>query len=242
MGHFLAAKYYKWRIQSIVLWVFGGVMKTDESANRPIKEDVIVTVLGPIQHLFIYFFLLLMMYGNVLPDTIIETAIQFNWMILLFNLLPIYPLDGGKLLLYGLSSYLPFRRAHRMTILFSMYAAILIILLQIFVLPFTLSALLIILFLLLENKTEWKNHYYVFIRFLLNRFNRPVNLQIEKITIPSTYKLIDAFSLFRRNRTNEVHINDPKKVYFLNEQESLYLYFKQNKINETIGDIIKKEN
>src|SRR5690625_3648721 len=58
IGHFIAAKFYNWNVHSIMLWVFGGVMKTDEGVNRPIKEDIIVTVAGPLQHLFIFILLI----------------------------------------------------------------------------------------------------------------------------------------------------------------------------------------
>src|SRR5699024_314001 len=58
IGHYTLANHYQWHIQSIVLWVFGGVMKTTEATNRPIKEDIIVTVAGPLQHIWMLFQLL----------------------------------------------------------------------------------------------------------------------------------------------------------------------------------------
>src|SRR5690625_4313005 len=103
LGHILAATYYRWRIQSIVLWIFGGVMKTDEHTSRPLKEDIIVTLLGPLQHLWIYVAIKGFAYYQLLPQEIIEQALFFNTIILLFNSLPIYPLDGGKILLFLLS-------------------------------------------------------------------------------------------------------------------------------------------
>src|SRR5699024_6775939 len=119
-GHYLAARHYKWRIYSIVLWVFGGVMKTDESGNKSIREDIIVTVAGPLQHLFIYF--LISGCSFLLPEHIVTMAHYYNSAIFLFNLLPIYPLDGGKLVFYCLSIFIPFRKAHYYTVVFSISA------------------------------------------------------------------------------------------------------------------------
>src|SRR5699024_11983500 len=51
LGHYGAAKFFKWRIKGIMLWIFGGVMDTDEHGNKPFHEDIIVTVAGPLQHL-----------------------------------------------------------------------------------------------------------------------------------------------------------------------------------------------
>ena len=165
LGHYLMARYYKWDIEAVVLWVFGGVMKTSDKTNHSIKEDMMVTIFGPIQHLLIFLLLLGCDYIGLLPVSIVQTAHNFNWIILLFNLLPIYPLDGGKLIFYFLSAVIPYKKAHLYTVKFSILSCICIVFLQLFVFPFTLTALLLMLFILLENRTEWKNHPYTFIRF-----------------------------------------------------------------------------
>lgn len=238
MGHYVAASYYKWRIYSIVLWVFGGVMKTDESNNRRISEDIIVTVAGPLQHIIIFLLTISLDYLNVLPPSIISLVHYYNVIIFLFNLLPIYPLDGGKLLFYMLSSYLPFRKAHQYTIVFSIVVCCFIILLQIFIFPFTLNAFLLILFLLFENRKEWVNKYYTFIRFLFNRLNQPPkDLEMEVILVPEQFRLIDVFSLFKRNKTHKIYIEGYQKS--ISENHSLYLYFKERKLLETVGNIIR---
>lgn len=240
IGHLLAALYFKWRIHSIVLWVFGGVMKTDESGNRTIREDIIVTVAGPLQHLFIYLMIIFLSVFHILPQALIQQALFYNTMILLFNLLPIYPLDGGKLLFYILSYILPFRKAHHYTILFSITVCICVIILQLFVLSFTLSAFLLIIFLLMENRTEWKNQYYFFIRFLLNRFSDPPSeFSKEQLIVPGQFKLMDVFSLFKRNRTYNIIVDEQHNQKYLTEQQSLYLYFKEKKLAETIGEIVQ---
>lgn len=57
LGHFLMARHFKWRIRGIMLWVFGGVLDTDEHGNRSIKEEALVTVAGPFQHVIIHLLL-----------------------------------------------------------------------------------------------------------------------------------------------------------------------------------------
>ena len=239
LGHYLAAIFYNWRIHSIVLWVFGGVMKTEELGNKSIKEDIIVTVAGPLQHIVILF--LISSFSFLLPDTVVQMALQFNLIIFLFNLLPIYPLDGGKLVFYTLSIFIPFRKAHSYTVVFSLFACISIMLLQVLLLPFTLSAFLLIIFLFIENRAEWKHHYYIFIRFLLNRLNNPPTLlKKEQLIVPAQYRLIDVFSLFKRNKTHEISVKDTMDTT-LSEQQSLHLYFKEKKLTESIKDIVEEK-
>src|SRR5699024_2696310 len=108
IGHYTLANDYQWHIQSIVLWVFGGVMKTTEATNRPIKEDIIVTVAGPLQHIWMFAVIYGCSYIDIIPTSLVQTAFYFNWLLFLFYLFLIYYLVGGNLLLYIFSFYIYF--------------------------------------------------------------------------------------------------------------------------------------
>src|SRR5690625_1231766 len=95
-GHYVAAYHFKWRIHSIVLWIFGGVMKTDEYGSKSIKEELIVTLAGPFQHIIIYLIIAILSFQPILPHSIVYLIFYYNSIILLFNLLPICPLVGEK--------------------------------------------------------------------------------------------------------------------------------------------------
>src|SRR5690625_2968700 len=66
LGHFLAAKYYGWRVLHINLWIFGGELVTEEHSERPLFEQVVVTLAGPFQHLLIYLFIIICNYFSFL--------------------------------------------------------------------------------------------------------------------------------------------------------------------------------
>lgn len=231
-GHYAVAQYYKWEIHGIVLWVFGGVMKTDRSTSRPIKQDVFVTIAGPLQHLWIYGLLLLLEYWNVLPASVLHMAYQYNLVLLLFNLLPIYPLDGGKLLLYFLSAHLPYKKAMESTLLYSVTCCVFLLLFQLWHESFTLSAFLLALFVGLENIMEWRNRSYLFMQFLLQRMQ---TTHITVLDMNENDRLIDAFYLFRRNHTHEIRLMDSRQV--ISERDCLQQYFVQQRIRDTFQDI-----
>lgn len=233
IGHYTLANHYKWHIQSIVLWVFGGVMKTTEATNRPIKEDIIVTVAGPLQHIWMFAVIYGCSFMDIIPTSLVQTAFYFNWLLLLFNLLPIYPLDGGKLLFYILSLFLPYKKAHQYTYRFSLLACILLVLFLFFN-PFTLTAVLLLLFLMWENYQQWRQHPYIFMRFLLQRMKMP---EIEILFVDHSYTLMDVFSLFKRTREHEIKLKE--STYSLSETEALDYYFNKGKIQESVGQIIK---
>lgn len=240
-GHFVMAKIFNWRVQSIMLWVFGGVMKTEEHGNRPLLEEAFVIMAGPFQHILIYFFVQLLFMLNFLPVSVFKLIIFYNTVIFFFNLLPIWPLDGGKLLFIVLSYFFPFRKAYHSIIICSAVMSITLIIIHFLFLPFTLSLFLLLLFLLMENRTEWKQRYYVFIRFLLNRYegNAPIR-GIEPITVSSHYSLMDIFIQFRQDRKHPIYIrftNNNRKI--IKESECLAYFFTAKKYHQTIGELVK---
>lgn len=238
MGHFTAAKLLKWRIKNIVLWVFGGVMDTDEHGNKPIKEEVFVTIAGPFQHLIIYFFCFLAETFQILPIPILELILYYNTVLLIFNLIPIWPLDGGKLLLLFVSAYFPYKKSYYFTILFSMVAILCILSVQLLYFPFTLSNFFIWIFLFMENKADWKQRFYVFMRFLLKRYEGDSTINgVVPIHVTSDSTFLEVFSLFRRERKHPIYITYPgNERKSVDENDCLQSYFYEKSYNQTIGD------
>lgn len=51
LGHAAAAGAFGWRVDSIELLPFGGVVKTDEWGTVPSREEMTVALAGPFQHI-----------------------------------------------------------------------------------------------------------------------------------------------------------------------------------------------
>lgn len=242
MGHYMVAKFFQWRVQDITLWIFGGVMNTDEHANKPIREEMFVTLAGPMQHIIIYLFLLLLSYFNIFPPSILQIMFDYNFIILLFNLLPIWPLDGGKVLYFTLSFFRPFREAYYFIIIFSMILTLCLLIFQMVVYPFTLSAFFIMIFLYMENRSEWKTRYYVFIRFLLHRYENKEELKgSTPISVKNDVSLMKVFTLFKRGRKHYIYVHFPlNNRVVVDERECLKVYFHEKKYKQTIGSVVNK--
>lgn len=241
LGHYFMALVFKWRIRGIMLWVFGGVMDTDEHGNRPTHEEVLVTIAGPFQHIIIYIIVFFVSAGELLPSSVLELIIYYNTAIFVFNLLPIFPLDGGKLLFLCLSSMLPYRKAYHSVIIFSIVLSLLLLLLQFLILPFTLSAFLLMIFLCMENRTEWKHRYYVFIRFLLNRYEGNTTVTgVRPIVVSSQSSLMHVFARFKREKKHPIYIIFPGNVRkSVDENDCLRSYFHDKQYNKTIGELVE---
>ena len=165
-GHLLMALLLNWRVEKVLLLPFGGVTIFNEDLNRPMIEEFLILICGPIlQMIFVYFFK-----NNI-------TLINYSNILLLFNLLPIYPLDGSKLLNLFLNIFLSFKRSHLLTIYFS-FVVILFVFIKY---DYSLLLLLILLFVFLKTIDDLKNHNNIFNRFLLERYYKNFNFKKCKV-------------------------------------------------------------
>src|SRR5690625_3166046 len=91
------------------------------------------------------------------------------------------------------------------------------------------------------NSNEKKNQYYIFIRILLNLLhsNRGQFKKMNLFVSPSE-KLINIFTQFRRSKDHDINVNNFGKIQQISEVDTLYLYFKKEKFNETIGEILEE--
>ncbi len=104
--HYTIAYYYHYEIDKIEILPFGAFLSLNDIYAHSILEELCVILAGPCSHLFIYFLILL------LPLSIYRDYLMFiNKLILFFNLLPIYPLDGGRIISLILQSLLDLKTA-----------------------------------------------------------------------------------------------------------------------------------
>ncbi|OCA91248.1 stage IV sporulation protein FB [Bacillus sp. FJAT-27225] len=242
MGHALAAASFSWRIKRISFLPFGGVAEMDEHGNRPLKEEAIVILAGPIQHLWMMAAAYLLYTYGVVPDGAYELFISYNLMILFFNLLPVWPLDGGKLVFLGLSLLKPFPEAHRWTLIASFIVLIAFTLAIVAIAPLHLNSWIIAGFLYFTLFFEWKQRHYVFMRFLLERYygKKDSGLSgLRMIKADEGEPIVEVLAKFRRGFKHSILIdNNNGEKAILDENEVLHACFSEHRISGKIGDII----
>ena len=102
LTHSLIAQRFGLKVSEIELYVFGGVSKIEQEPNTP-RSELIISIFGPISSLIIGGILLSILYliPITLPPLFSVTLLYsgFTNVILgIFNLIPAYPLDGGRVL------------------------------------------------------------------------------------------------------------------------------------------------
>ncbi|MCP8617007.1 M50 family metallopeptidase [Salirhabdus salicampi] len=240
-GHLSMALFFRWRIRKVMFWPFGGVMETDDYFSRPNREELYVVLAGPVQHIWIHFFLIYSNGFGLLSPDLIQFAVHYNIVLLLFNLIPIYPLDGGKLCFLLFSQFLPFQKAMDWTIIFSVMTVIIGLSLAIMEGWGTLHTVLLAIFLLLENRIEWNRRKFVFIRHLMARQNRTnyEGYKMLKNKLPPHITVYRTLSGLRKGCYHQFVIPVGERLVTVDEQSCLDAYFNQQQPNIPMGSIAK---
>ena len=97
LGHVFIAKVLGYKILDIEIFPFGGITKVDKHLNDNIYKDLLLASFGIIFQLFIHFFCIYFDYLGIFY--------KYNMSIMLFNLLPIIPLDGSKIVFEILNKF-----------------------------------------------------------------------------------------------------------------------------------------
>ena len=118
LGHILMSLFFKWKIDKIIILPFGGLTKYNEMINRPLIEEFLVSISGILLQLIFYKFI-----HNYIDYKYFKFI---NCFIIIFNLIPIYPLDGSKILNVFFNKITSFKNSILLTVMVS-YICIIIL-------------------------------------------------------------------------------------------------------------------
>ena len=154
-GHIFVSQLFRWNINKIIILPFGGLTKFNEIINRSLKEEFLIAVAG-ITFQMIFF---------VMTNDLIEYRYYsiINYFILVFNLIPIYPLDGAKILNVLLNKVTSFKNSIIFTVLISY---LFIMMLLIIFLKINKLIIIILSFLIVEVNNLYKERKAIFNKFL----------------------------------------------------------------------------
>jgi Zn-dependent protease len=120
-GHAFAARAFGIRTQDITLYAIGGVARLNRIPDKPWQE-LIVAIAGPMVNVVIYAALIIFV-TNVTAGfqqieylespriELLARVAEANKLLVFFNLLPAFPMDGGRILRALLAMVLPYARA-----------------------------------------------------------------------------------------------------------------------------------
>lgn len=96
------------------------------------------------------------------------------------------------------------------------------------------------IYLLLENLAEWKQRFYLFIQFLLQRkYRRASRQRFSYLTVPENMQLIDVLSSFMLEKNYRIKVLDKNNFEReISEDQCLESFFKNPLSHEKIGNLL----
>lgn len=164
MGHFLTGCFLKLKVKEISLFMFGGVTIFDEDLNLNIFKELLVVVMGPVVQMLFYMIVYYLYTKGFVSVNTMKKVSTINLILLEFNLLPILPLDGGKILNNILDLILSYDLAHKVSLAVSFLALPLV-----FLFDNKLIIILVVISLLVRLFEEINWHKFRINKLLLER-------------------------------------------------------------------------
>ena len=102
LTHSLVARRFGLEMRGITLFIFGGVAEMGEEPPSS-KAELHMALAGPLISVLLgfFFFLILSLGGEIWPlplEGVLRYLVWINWVLAIFNLVPAFPLDGGRVL------------------------------------------------------------------------------------------------------------------------------------------------
>lgn len=179
IGHFLVALFWGYKIDRIIIYPYGGLTKLNTFVNTNIYKDLLVAISGVIMQC-IYFMIIFFLFNKgVIREYIYNLFLLYHKSMLLFNLLPIVPLDGSKIINLLLCKYFNFNLSNNLTVFISFLTIILLLISKLYESNYSF---LLVIGVLLQNIYNFYNEItYIYNRFLLERYLYNINYNKKKI-------------------------------------------------------------
>ncbi len=188
----------KWKIDEIVILPFGGITIFKEKIDKPLWQEMLIALSGPCAQLLFF----ISFKHN-------QAFINYNLAILIFNLLPIFPLDGSKIMNVMFNYVLPFKLSHKI----SLFISYLVVFLVFISLKRYLFFIVVLLFIIFEVLKETAKHSYYFNKFLLERYLYPYNYKKAKIIVKKEHMKRQTRHIFKLGHDYFLEDEFIKKIF-----------------------------
>lgn len=194
LGHTIIGLLQGYKLDKISFYPTGGVTVFNLPLNIPLKKELIILLAGPIFQI-LGFYLLKYFLDN-------SNLYIYHYSLLIFNLLPIYPLDGGKILNTVCNYHFNYLKSFYITFIISLIGITILIICNIYY--FNLNLLSMIIVILIKLLKCFKERNYSYNKFLLERYMYEYHY--------SKNEYINSIRKFYRDRSHIINLVREKDV------------------------------
>ena len=174
LSHIVVAKIFRLKVNKIEVYPFGLSANIDSLNKIHSLKSIIVLLAGPLSYFLSKILIILSLKIDIISYNSYQLANEINLLILLFNLLPIWPLDGSKILFYLLSFFFSLKKCYYFVIILSFLSTISLVFLT-----FNDPQLVIITFLVFSQIELIIKYQFDYYKTLIYRLNNPNLFKIK---------------------------------------------------------------
>lgn len=191
LSHILVAKFFCLKIEKIIVYPFGLSAYIPQLGYGSVFQEICIISAGPLSQVIFPSVFMLMVKGGMISQSFYEYLLMINANIMIFNLLPIYPLDGGRLLQTFFHCFTRYKTAQRCTCIVSFLILLFVMSVQCM---HGYSAILVQLFLAIQLIICYRDIHYDCMKFYhyryLHSIKYPPILNTKKDLYRARYNLM----------------------------------------------------
>lgn len=217
-GHCVVARYLGYNTSGIVFDLYGAGLRSDSYFDR--KHDIIISLAGPFVNILII--LIVMACWWVFPSCYIITKdlVICNVVVMIFNLLPIYPLDFGRVLVAVLGKKIKRQKLLKFSGVLCLLFGIFIFMLFVFscISYINFNMLFISLFLISNGVLCLKNLKYDFLKLISSKKTQNTEIKLWKVDSFENIKLLrlvsrEYYSVFILNSEGKKKVKFEEEIF-----------------------------
>ncbi len=164
IGHIIIAYILGYKVVKINIFPCGLLSVFNLKINDSIFKDFLIALAGPLFQIIFFQF--------------IKKYYFIHLFLIIFNLIPIYPLDGSKIVSFFLYLFFPYKKCNNILFYLSYILCIFIIIYYCF--NFNLIYIIVFITLFIKVIEFYKNKNYLFNTFIIERYLYNFNFNIIK--------------------------------------------------------------
>lgn len=220
LGHSIVASNCGYRLNKITLMPFGAVVSGNLD-NMHIKDEIKIAIAGPLTNLAIalFFVALWWMFPTLYAFT--DIVAEANFSLAIMNFLPIYPLDGGRVLSASLSGMLGKKKSFLICKIIGVVFSLILFVLFVFSIFNTVnfSLLFFASFVLFGAIMKSKDNVYVKLFQSVNTDSLKRGMEIKKIALHKSATVKKLSSVLDPSYISEIVVYDERPLKTLSQEE-----------------------
>ncbi|TQK73604.1 stage IV sporulation protein FB [Brevibacillus sp. AG162] len=234
LGHVAMARELGWTVKEVQLLPFGGVATMEDSYATDPMDEIVVALAGPFLNMVMMAASYLFWFMGIWTEEWARFFLVSNLTIALFNLLPIWPLDGGRILLAVLCWFMSYRQATMISMTGStLFAGIMVGMSS---LELKYNVAVIGIYLLVLNIQAFLRFPYQFFRFLVEKYDRQQEeAAVQAIRVHPEETVLAVSHKLRRGCSHLFYVQG---AGLLAEEQLLYALLFEQKHNAAVGRLL----